>query len=339
MGENGIEHLIRKYYQGSITSEEEHELLSWIHLNPENKEIFVTTLRMLGASDPRFIGREKQAWQKIEREIYLREQQPTVSISKAWRFSMSYGVAAALLVLVMGVVVYLSLNRSSDLLLTQGMLTISHPGEVDTFHTQLPDGSVVWLNKSSYLTYSQNYGREDRVVELVGEGFFEVAKDSTRPFSVLTQNVRTTALGTSFNIRAFPEQGEVQIALTSGKVQVSMAAQSSDKLGSVSLIPGEEITYSMNDQNYKKELFDPEERLAWKSGVLYFKAANISKVAEMIEKWYGVDIQIRDETKLQSKITATFQNESLERVLEVVNSISVDYQCNWDGKRVLIQAK
>lgn len=335
MGENRIEQLIEKYYQGSLTPEEEKSLLDWVREEDTHRQTFVHTLRILSAADMPLEKGEAEAWQRISRAIKPVEvAQPGVV-----RFPTLYRWVATILILVMGATAYFFLDGIPRTAASQEGITISHPGAADTFHTRLPDGTRVWLNKGSQLTYAPDFGETARIVNLVGEGFFEVAHDSTRPFSVIAHSVRTTALGTSFNIRAFPDGDEVQVALTSGRVAVSLVAKSTGTNEPISLIPGEEVTYSLKQQHFEKGAFDAAERLSWRKGILYIKSADAAKVAALLERWYLVEVEVKGNFSPGSQITATFQNESLDRVLEVINSISDNYQCTWDGKRVLIRPK
>ena len=335
MGDNRVEYLIEKYYQGSITPEEENSLLDWVREDDAHRQTFVDALRILGAADAHFEKGEAQAWQRISQAI----KPVDVAQPRVLRFPALYRWVAVILILIMGASAYFFLDGIPHTPASQEMITLSHPGAVDTFHTRLPDGTLVWLNKGSQLTYAPDFGETARTVNLAGEGFFEVARDSTRPFSVIAHNVRTTALGTSFNIRAFPDGDKVQVALTSGKVAVSLVVSGSGENEQISLIPGEELTYSLKQQHFAKGAFDADERLLWRKGILYFKSADVAKVAELLERWYLVEVEFQGKFPHGSQITATFQNEKLERVLEVINGISADYQCKWDGKRVLIRPK
>lgn len=338
MKENHIWTLIAKHHDGTLENQEEEELLKWVNKSPENKKAFKDAIRILMASKPELQVETKPAWEKLKANL---DEDRTVSFptAKTPFLPQWFQVAAIFLILiVIGGVAYFTQLRDDSTMQDLTTHYITHPGDVDTFQIQLPDGSKVWLNKKSQLTYLHDFGENDRVVQLIGEGFFEVSKDPDRPFTVISQEIRTTALGTSFNVRAFEDQDEVMVALATGKVNVSIETEASGAVDSVPLVPGEEITITRTSKQYKKGTFDPLERLAWKDGMIFFKGANVQKIADVLGRWYDVQFEIKDSSRIESLITATFKNESLENVLEML-SYSADYQFEVETDVIKISPK
>lgn len=171
---------------------------------------------------------------------------------------------------------------------------------------RLGDGTMVKLNAGTSLRFPEKFENDRRVVYLEGEAFFEVAEDKSRPFTVISNNVSTTALGTSFNVKCDP--GNIKVALVTGKVKVEDHSGSS-----LILVPNEMVTYKGGEVTKGK--FDYNEEIAWRDGSLYFNQKPLKEVFETIENWYGV--QVISRTTLEGNYTGHFENNpSLEKVME-----------------------
>lgn len=149
----------------------------------------------------------------------------------------------------------------------------------------LSDGTRVWLNSESELEYPVLFGKGERVVKLVGEAFFEVTKDVSRPFIVETNDIRTKVLGTSFNIKAYQNEPVIATTLFTGKVEVALLA---DTLRRVVLVPGKQADLSLQTKHLSVGDVNLEHVLAWKEGMFMFNKENIEVVTRQIERWYGV---------------------------------------------------
>ena len=174
---------------------------------------------------------------------------------------------------------------------------------------QLSDGTKVKLNAESKLQFPKNFSDTNRIVLLEGEAFFEVARDETRPFLVVTGNITTKVLGTSFHVKNHPQSHNVQVALVHGKVSVL------DQNGtSVVLEPDEMVTYS--HKNITKSTFDRDLVFGWVDNKLVFDKANAREVVKRLEKWYGVKFILRKEPMFSGLYSGVFEDESLHNVLQ-----------------------
>ena len=199
----------------------------------------------------------------------------------------------------------------------------------------LPDGSTVVLNAESKLTYSDDFV-QNRIITLEGEGFFDVVRDEDHPFQVITGNISTTALGTSFNIKAYEGNPDIQVSLATGKVRV----ENSFDQNLLEIQPGEAVYYSEEKNILKKQEVDLSQVLSWKEGVLQFEKVPFNQIIEDLERWYGVDFQVIGNQKIPDyKCSGTFKpHEYLSNVLEVLSySIEFDYKIN--GKEVILEFK
>ena len=183
---------------------------------------------------------------------------------------------------------------------------------------KLPDGSQVWLNAASSISYSKGFNDQVRSVQLDGEAYFEVAKDLNRPFVVSTRNMQVTALGTAFNINNYEFAPMEQVTLTEGKVKVQIA-KSTTSNDEIYLVAGEALSLERESGSHSKFIFDKDKELGWKEGILILKDATMSTTIIRLECWYGVNIQVIDEVKAgEWNFSAAFDNESLETVLNTI---------------------
>lgn len=201
----------------------------------------------------------------------------------------------------------------------------------------LPDGSKVTLNAASVLTYSPDFGDVDRTVNIEGEAFFEVKEDIRRPFNVISGNIMTTALGTSFNVRAFQSEQTLKVSLRTGKVKVVNI--SDDSLEQAQLLePGEGFVIQKSGRGMEKIDIDPIMEFGWKDGVLVFKGSNLQEVVRSLERWYGVTIEVKGKPSKEWRVDSKFDNESLEQVLQGLSfTYDIDYQIS--GKNVELKFK
>lgn len=231
-------------------------------------------------------------------------------------------IAASILILAtISFTIWTTLDSSSEELIVQGEgLTLNKstlPGQKLTF--KLPDGTLVKLNAASTLRYTQPIDSSKREVHLEGEAFFDVAKDVNRPFIVHTNEMSTTALGTSFNVSAYSVENSHKISLLTGRVVVENTSKKGKNESKI-LLPGDQIIYSRNNNDFQKISFDLELETAWSNGIIMFEDTNFKSVILTLERWYGVHFEIINESKkTEDAFSGIFENQSLERVLEILS--------------------
>jgi transmembrane sensor len=195
----------------------------------------------------------------------------------------------------------------------------------------LPDGSKVKLNSESSLKYPASFG-DQREVHLQGEAYFEVERDTLKPFIVEAGEVRTEVLGTSFNINYSPGDSTVQIAVSSGKVAVT-SQHVNEKFY---LLPREVLTCETS--KFTKTYFDEDLLLGWKDGILSFENASIDEITSRLSAWYDVDFEVRGTVKMIRKYSGNFKNRTLRDVLEGI-SYSSNFEFTIQQDKVIIELK
>jgi ferric-dicitrate binding protein FerR (iron transport regulator) len=185
-------------------------------------------------------------------------------------------------------------------------------------HFTLPDGSAVWLNANSRLTYTQSFGCGRREVSLTGEACFEVVKDAGKPFIVNADPLHVQVLGTVFNIRAYPSERTIATTLVEGSVQVGKADASAES--GMILQPNQQLVFDRTDGQMMFRETDGLQQVAWKDGQIIFKQTPLAEALLMIERYYGVTIVAENNfAPNERKITGRFRvDEGPEQILRVI---------------------
>ncbi len=194
----------------------------------------------------------------------------------------------------------------------------------------LPDGSIVHLNAGSSINYPVAFSKTNRVVMLVGEGFFEVVKNKKKPFIVETGKVKTQVLGTSFNVRAYNNEKIVQVAVATGKVKMEDKAS-----GNAQFLTPNEMGTLDNTATILKTKVNLDKAIGWKKGVLVFDGDNFTDVFAKLEIWYGVNIIVMPNVELRGHYSGEFQQETLENIMQGI-AFTSGFQYEIAGKTILI---
>lgn len=246
----------------------------------------------------------------------------------------------------------LSIGIAASLLLAVGLWFYEHQqaesGQPDKFfqanigerkYFQLPDGSMVLLNAGSQIRIPATYGMESRDIYLDGEAFFDVKHHDNQPFIVHTAAMDVKALGTAFNVKAYPGETKTETALVRGKVEVTLKHDNDRK---IILHPNEKIRWENDDPipataNAVKDpaTFNPPtgssrvvpiaktefgdlKETAWTENKLVFENDELEEIAIQLERWYGIRVEFGDDSSRHYRFTGTFERESLKMVLEIL---------------------
>ena len=182
---------------------------------------------------------------------------------------------------------------------------------------RLTDGTEVHLNYGSKIKYPKTFDKHNREVTLSGEGFFDVAHDSERPFIVKTKQLDIKVLGTKFNVLTYPEDEFVATTLVEGKVVMEQSGGNGETKIISSLVPGQHVSYDTNTGAISSTTGNIDKYIAWKDGVLIFDNTGIKEVAEKLERNFNVEIQIANEIR-DYTYTVKFVDESLFQILDLI---------------------
>lgn len=193
----------------------------------------------------------------------------------------------------------------------------------------LPDGSKVWLNAASSLHFPTRFAGSERVVELTGEAYFEVAKNSQRPFRVSVGDMRINVLGTHFNINAYTDENAIKTSLLEGSVKITQG-KASDVLK-----PGQQAVLNKNEDKVIIRNADVNEVIAWKNGLFQFEGADIATIMRQIARWYNMEIIYKGKQsgrRFEGKIS---RNAHLQEVLQILELSNVKFEV--EDRKIIVQ--
>lgn len=306
--------LLYKYFKGTATIDEEKQLLDWVDESPANRKAFQKE-RML--YDIALFTDEK----KLKKE----EKKARILPMLKW----SARVAAV-------VVVALScgfLFRDYQYNKAAQMQTVAVPAGQRAQIT-LADGTRIWLNAKSTLTYATNFGRTERNVTLEGEAYFEVAKNKDIPFYVNTEKNKVRVVGTSFNVCAYKDSKEFETTLVEGIVDIYAAG---NEKPIVRLQKNE--FFADYDGKLKKTVLPSYDYLRWKEGFYCFDDSELSHILNRLELYYNVKITVKNKKLLSHRYTAKFkEQDGIEHILKVIQKDqNFKYYINEEKDQITIE--
>lgn len=192
----------------------------------------------------------------------------------------------------------------------------------------LPDGTRVWLNASSALKYPSAFTGKERRVELLGEAYFEVKKNTEMPFHVYARGMELEVLGTHFNVMAYANEQDIRTTLTEGAVKLKHGN------ASVQLEPGFVASISPGDLDFEKHTANEAHELAWKNGLFSFHKADIPTIMRQIERWYKVKVVYTGDVPEKHLVGEISRNSPLSKVLRVLELSGVE--CKLEGNTLTV---
>jgi transmembrane sensor len=297
--------LLIKYLLGEVTAEERVQVEEWLAASEANRTYYTRLEQVWERSKALAYTREvdeEAAWQRFRSRIHNGQPKAAVKPLGSYRWWR----VAALFVLVIGaaILAYTWLNREAPV--QQLSLRAGDQPLSDT----LSDGSVVVLNKHSFITYPSEFKDETRYITLQGEAFFTVTPDKEKPFVVQAGDITIKVVGTSFNLRS--EGGETEVIVETGVVQVSRGNKA------VELRPKEKVTVQSGDTTWVKETETEELYNYYRTREFVCDHTPLWKLVEVLNEAYNANIVIERPALRNLPLTTTFDNESLDHILEVI---------------------
>ena len=185
-------------------------------------------------------------------------------------------------------------------------------------HIDLPDGSKVWLNNGSKLKFPQKFTGRERRVKLTGEAFFEVAHNPHKPFVVGAGSLQVVATGTEFDVMAYPDDYKIEATLIKGKVYIQRALPSGKVHQVYEMKPNQHAIYNEKNKKFYYINNSSDKYISWMDGKLIFRDDPLDVVIKRLERWYNVDIVINNPQLRKFTYTATFVDETLPQVLDLL---------------------
>ena len=302
--------IFKKYLHSKISSEE-FEMLSDFVLRKENSNVAFEMMKpewdLSLQTDVEPGVKKNQVFQLIVQQIFQDEAKN--ALRKVKIYSIGLRVAAILVIGLIFSSVWFYMQSSKETGFEQ-IQTVSIPYGAKT-KLAMPDGSTVWINSGSTLSFSSNFSKK-REVELKGEAFFEVQKNNI-PFEVITSFGKVRVMGTGFNVLAYPEIGFIT-TLVHGSVQINSKSSKQPQM----LKPGEQaelVADKLIKSKVETELFT-----SWKDGKMIFKHEPFSNLMKRLERWFNVKIEYSPEDFKDLWYSGTIENETISEVMNMIGT-------------------
>lgn len=333
--------LLAKKKAGGISLKEQFELSKWLQENEEDRELTKQIDELFGLEyGPELTGEDRKgkekSWDRIMKSMHS-ETANEPSLPKkgrifTWRRFLPLSVASVFLLCVAGSGIWYWIVSGNEAKTRQNIVGTEKGSRSKL---TLPDGSRVWLNGDSRITYGASFGKSSRELTLTGEAYFDVVKDPNHPMIIKTATVTIKVLGTTFNVRAYPDEKTTATTLVQGKVQVSVNHKeqlsymlSPDEKLIVTNVTGLPVGAKDEQPNEDKLLenitkikivktdsIPPEAQ--WIKNKLVFVNQPLYEVANILSRWYGVHIMVQGDHYMKTRqYTGIFENQSIQSVME-----------------------
>ncbi len=311
------EHILIAYLNGNTHPDVSVEVERWRKSSLSNETYFRQIQNLweeaAGYEEYQHIDLEAR-WAAVQKEITAlkihsdtEKMEPILPIKVSWTKRILRIAAIFMVLMTFAAVVHQYVTVGSK----AGQTVVIAEENMGTKTVTLPDRSTVWLKQGSNVTYASGLEGKERRLSLEGEAYFEVVHHPDRPFVVTTKGTETRVLGTSFHIKS-TDGPHTELVLITGSVAFSKGRES------LTLVPGESVSTNSKGELIKKKNMDPN-FMSWKTESLIFEDTPMKKVVEDIKKLYQVDLLLDDESFGQCPLTAVFEKESLEKVLETLS--------------------
>lgn len=362
------DNLISSFLRDEITAEELAELRAWLSSDKSNKLYFKQSYMVWksGAISEQPSELAELAFRKLTRKIEsnggiseLDSKVTIVHLSVFLKWAavilISVGLGTVLGYLIQGN----RINRASYIASNEINVPLGSQSRV-----VLPDSTEVWLNAGSKLTYSEEYGKVNRTVHLDGEGYFKVFKDPGKPFIVHTKKAKIRALGTEFNVKAYPDENKTETFLVKGSVMIDKidSPKSSETAQSIVLKPGQKFVIINDPDKEKTEIAKdfpgvnpvkkpetkevdlqnsyPEVETSWKDANWVIQGENINDLCVKLGRRFNVTVVHIDPGLGKYQFTGTIQKETLEQVFDLIKlTIPLSYSIEKGMVKITLNSK
>ena len=303
--------LLHRLIAGTTTEEENRQLMEWFRQCASKEEFFMlfeTAWKESPDEMPRDV--QERMYRRLSRELDEKKTKPILLRSRfSWKVWPQ--IAVACIIIVLGLVNY-RMNDKQKQLSTQNFTVLAEKGQ-RAFIT-LPDSTKVWLNSDTKISYPADYGLKERNVTLVGEAYFEVAKNPDKRFIVEAKGMQVEALGTSFNVNAYQNDNKIIASLFSGSVRVSY-----DRHVAI-LKPHESVKVDLLNRSFSRYKDESMQNIAlWRKNEITFDGESLEEITHIMSRLYNTTICIEDESLKKVCYIGTIRNNNLENFIDIIN--------------------
>lgn len=361
--------LILKCIEGSASESEMQQVWAWVELYNENKKYY-EHLRDIWISasvtKPLADQQLENKWQNFKsKNNFVAEKQGESAEPKTFLLRFIRVAAIAIVIFALGAVMGKFYLNDSVPVQSKEFYIVEAPRGAKSFVT-LADGTKIWLNAGSRISYQRNYNQENRNIFLEGEAYFEVAKNKEIPFYVYSSGIVVKAIGTAFNVKAYPEEGIVETTLVEGSVSIESTGKTGVK-GKILMQPNQKASFykvskevvveEKSEESNEKEIapipikakiervelkkeVDTELYTSWKDKRWVFEKQRFEDLAVILERIYDIKVIYKDDELKNYRLSGSLQEENLEQVLQAIQfTIPLDYSINHDEVTIKINHK
>lgn len=314
MTEEQFKELVQKFLTGEIDDNELDQLMILMRSNPDLRKRFDKENEIWQLTNPVLNNTIEESWNGITGKIYKDDEKPDlILISKT---KLSAVIVAAGLIFLIGIG---SLFLKQDESLKEGLADANieiKTDEGEKARVLMSDSTIIILNSGSRLKYNNTYNEENRTVDLSGEAYFDVHSNSEKPFVVQLDSVYITATGTSFNVYSYGNDKRIEATLEEGQIYLTSIY---DKK-TVHVKPGQQAVYTSGKATVKN--VNTETYTSWKENKLRLIDTPMEEALLKIARRYKVVFEIHGSDILDLKYTATFIDESIEDVMQMLEKVS-----------------
>ena len=314
-----IDELIANYLTEGLDKNALGELKTWIAASAENQQYFIRQREIWFSAVSReaaSVYDKDKAFENFRNRVESQKEIQSTSrrgfsLSALWRYA-----AVVAIIIAVGCISYW--QGEGNVKDTFADISVEAPLGSKT-KLYLPDGTLVWLNAGSRMTYSQGFGVDNRKVELEGEGYFEVKRNEKIPFFVKTKDLQLQVLGTKFNFRDYPEDHEVVVSLLEGKVGLNNLLREEKE---AVLSPDERAVLNKANGLLTVESVTASNASQWTDGYLFFDEELLPDIAKELERSYNVKIHIANDSLKTFRFYGNFvrREQNIQEVLEALAS-------------------
>ena len=314
-----IDELIANYLTEGLDKNALDELKTWIAASAENQQYFIRQREIWFSAVSReaaSVYDKDKAFENFRNRVESQKEIQSTSrrgfsLSALWRYA-----AVVAIIIAVGCISYW--QGEVNVKDTFADISVEAPLGSKT-KLYLPDGTLVWLNAGSRMTYSQGFGVDNRKVELEGEGYFEVKRNEKIPFFVKTKDLQLQVLGTKFNFRDYPEDHEVVVSLLEGKVGLNNLLREEKE---AVLSPDERAVLNKANGLLTVESVTASDASQWTDGYLFFDEELLPDIAKELERSYNVKIHIANDSLKTFRFYGNFvrREQNIQEVLEALAS-------------------
>jgi len=329
MNKNNNKKIVVKFLHGIADDKEKQELYN----SPESENMLKEQWENFDQAKSKYGEMDHAKLKAAIFEQIKHKKQSKAYLIKFTGFLQKYAAAILIPLFAAGVIYFFFSNPDSAVNLK--MVEKSNPRGVRS-EILLSDGSKIWLNADSRISYPEKFTGDSRIVYLIGEAFFDVKKNLQMPFIVKTTKIDIEVLGTRFNVKSYTNDNDIETTLESGKVSVKRVNPETGELTQALIEPNQQVQYNIKTQKFSYSNVDAGKYSSWIEGKLIIDAESFDELVLKLERWYNVDINLQKDLSKKYNFTLTITDETIGEVINLIGKTTPGLKIDYKGSIINI---